>query len=359
MTARTSVTDKKGNPYTAGNTTVSFKPAYTNSFYYYTEDTPIYTDPDCKTPAIDVQPKTPYYYDLTYYDTNEADASGSLVPQHKHIEISIATKEEIDNVLKQNKKGEYYVPQKTLKGSYPQTLDEQVGPKESNTTGTAYRRIDFAWDLSNTTGLLFLGNNGKIGYNTTGSLKITKKVAKADPSYSPDAGTQFGIQVDLEGNGANGTYTYTIDGNASDSYKFKSGDVITLKNGQTAEIKGLPAGCQYTVVSRPRPAGYTSNIDAPAGVIAAGKVQDTAPVVTVTNTYEPSSYTLNGETNLSGKKVLSGRDWQSNDKFVFHLEALEPDNTPLPKNGDTDITRVELTHGEGHPGGHRSPVQLW
>lgn len=342
--------DKEGNPYTAGNTTVSFKPAYTNSFYYYTEDTPIYTDPDCQTPATDVQPKTPYYYDLTYYDTNKADASGSLVPQHDHIEISIATKEEIDKVLKQNKKGEYYVPQKTLKGSYPQTLDEQVGPKESNTTGTAYRRIDFAWDLSNTTGLLFLGNNGKIGYNATGSLKITKKVDKADPSYSPDAATQFGIQVDLEDNGANGTYTYTIDGNASDSYKFKSGDVITLKNGQTAEIKGLPAGCKYTVSEPTLPDGYTSSIDPSAGVIAAGKVQDTAPVVTVTNTYKPSSYILDGKTNLSGKKVLSGRDWQSNDKFVFHLEALEPDNTPLPKNGDTDLTRVELMPSEGTQG---------
>ena len=86
-------TDKEGNSYTAGNTTVSFKPAYTNSFYYYTEDTPIYTDPDCKTHATDVQPKTPYYYDLTYYDTTKADASGSLVLQHAPIEISIATKE--------------------------------------------------------------------------------------------------------------------------------------------------------------------------------------------------------------------------------------------------------------------------
>lgn len=351
--------DKEGNSYTAGNTTVSFKPAYTNSFYYYTEDTPIYTDPDCKIPATDVQPKTPYYYDLTYYDTNEADASGSLVPQHKHIEISIATKAEIDTVLKKNSNGEYYVPKKTLKGSYPQTLDEQVGPKESNTTGTAYRRIDFAWDLSNTTGLLFLGNNGKIGYNATGSLKITKKVDKADPSYSPDAGTQFGIQVVLEGNSANGTYTYTIDGNASDSYKFKSGDVITLKNGQTAEIEGLPAGCKYTVSEPTPPAGYTSSIDDPsAGVIAAGKVQDTAPVVTVTNTYEPSSYILDGETNLSGKKVLSGRDWQSNDKFVFHLEAFEPDNTPLPKNGDTDLTRVELMHSEGTQGGTEVPFNF-
>lgn len=346
-------TDAEGKPYTAGNTTASFVPAETNSFYYYTEDTLLYEDEACKTPAKNVKPNTPYYYDLPYYEVGKTDATGSLEELHSRIKISIATQKEINDTLDKNDDGVYYVPKGTLKGSYPQALDNQIGAKKENTTNTASRRIDFGWDNNYTIGRLYLGNNGKIGYNATGSLKITKKVAKPDPSYSPDAETQFRIQVDLEGNGANGTYTYTIDGNTSDSYTFKNGDVITLKNSQTAEIEGLPAGCEYTV-SEPAdtlPAGYTSSIDAPAGVIAAGKVQDTAPVVTVTNTYEPSSYTLNGETNLSGKKVLSGRDWQSLDKFVFRLEAFEPDNAPLPKNGDTDLTRVELMHSEGTPGG--------
>lgn len=341
-------TDDERNPYTAGDTTASFVPAETNSFYYYTEDTPLYEDKDCTRLAKNVQPNMPYYYDMPYYQTGIEDANGSLKLQHAHIKVSIATQEEINDTLKKDKDGLYYVPKGTLKGSYPQALDNQIGGKEENITNTASRRIDFGWDNNYTIGRLYLGNNGKIGYNATGSLKITKKVDKADPSYSPDAETQFDIKVVLEGNGANGTYTYTIDGNASDSYKFKSGAVITLKNGQTAEIEGLPAGCKYTVSEPTLPDGYTSSIDDPsAGVIAAGKVQDTAPVVTVTNTYEPSSYTLNGETNLSGKKVLSGRDWQSDDKFVFHLEALEPDNAPLPKDGDTDLTRVELMHREG------------
>lgn len=349
--------DKEGNSYTAGNTTVSFKPAYTNSFYYYTEDTPIYTDPDCKIPATDVQPKKSYYYDLTYYDTTKADASGSLVLQHAPIEISIATKEEIDKVLKKNSNGEYYVPKKTLKGSYPQTLDEQVGPKESNNTGTAYRRIDFAWDLSNTTGLLFLGNNGKIGYNTTGSLKITKVVTPTDSNYTPDSTTQFRILVNLEGVGANDIYKCTLNGQ---TFSFIRGSVITLKNGQTAEIKGLPAGCKYTVTEpTPLPAGYAlSTIENGAGTIKGGLAKDTAAVATVKNTYTPSSYTLNGETNLSGNKVLSGRDWQSRDKFVFHLEALKPDNAPLPKNGDTDITRVELTQSEVTQAGTAVPFNF-
>ena len=351
-------TDAEGKPYTAGNTTASFVPAETNSFYYYTEDTLLYEDEACKTPAKNVKPNTPYYYDLPYYEVGETDATGSLEELHSRIKISIATQKEINDTLRVNKDDVYYVPKGTLKGSYPQALDNQIGGKEPNFTNTASRRIDFGWDNNFTIGRLYLGNNGKIGYNTTGSLKIRKTVAKADPSYSPDAETPFRIQVALEGNGAGGNYTYTIDGNTSDPHSFASGGVITLKDGQTAEIEGLPAGCEYTVSEPTLPDGYTSSIDAPAGVIAAGKVQDTAPVVTVTNTYEPSSYTLNGKTNLSGKKVLSGRDWQSDDKFVFHLEALEPDNAPLPKDGDTDLTRVELMHREGTQGDTEVPFNF-
>ncbi len=355
-------TDAESKPYTAGNTTASFVPAETNSFYYYTEDTPLYEDEACKIPAKNVKPNTPYYYDLPYYETGIVDAKGSLEELHSRIKISIATQDEINDTLDKNDDGVYYVPKGTLKGSYPQALDNQLGGKEKNITNTASRRIDFGWDNNYTIGRLYLGNNGKIGYNTTGSLKITKKVAKADPSYSPNADTQFRIQVALEGNGAGGNYTYTIDGNASDSYTFKSGGVITLKDGQTAEIEGLPAGCNYTVSEPTLPAGYTSSIDAPAGVIAAGKVQDTAPVVTVTNTYAPSSYILDGETNLSGKKVLSGRDWQSLDKFVFYLEAISPANAPMPDGAYTSngksLVRVERTQSEGAPGGIEVPFNF-
>lgn len=345
-------TDAEGNPYTAGNTTASFVPAKTNSFYYYTEDTPLYEDKACTMPAKNVQPNTPYYYDMPYYQTDKVDANGSLEPQHAHIKVSFATQDEINDTL--NKKdGVYYVPKGTLKGSYPQALDNQLGGKEPNITNTASRRIDFGWDNNYTIGRLYLGNNGKIGYNATGSLKITKKVAKADPSYSPDAGTQFDIKVVLEGNGANGTYTYTIDGNASDPHPFTSGNVITLKNGQTAEIEGLPAGCKYTVSEPTPPDGYTSNIDAPAGVIAAGKVQDTAPVVTVTNTYKPSDVTLSGSTSLAGEKILNGRAWLASDQFDFQLEAVDAKNTPMP-----EVSLIQLKQSEGTAAGTHVPFHF-
>lgn len=337
-------TDAEGKPYTAGNTTASFVPAETNSFYYYTEDTLLYEDEACKTPAKNVKPNTPYYYDLPYYEVGETDATGSLEELHSRIKISIATQKEINDTLRVNKDDVYYVPKGTLKGSYPQALDNQIGGKEENTTNTASRRIDFGWDNNFTIGRLYLGNNGKIGYNTTGSLKIRKTVAKADPSYSPDAETPFRIQVALEGNGAGGNYTYTIDGNTSDPHSFASGGVITLKDGQTAEIEGLPAGCKYTVSEPTLPDGYTSHIDEASGVIAAGKVQDTAPVVTVTNTYEPSNAVLKGSTNLAGEKILNGRNWLQSDKFTFQLEAVSPKDAPMPATGDSkQVTQPEGT----------------
>lgn len=343
--------DAEDKPYTAGNTTASFVPAETNSFYYYTEDTLLYEDKACTTPAENVQPNTLYYYDMPYYETGKVDANGSLELQHAHIKVSIATQDEINDTLKVNKDGVYYVPKGTLKGSYPQALDNQIGGKEENITNTASRRIDFGWDNNYTIGRLYLGNNGKIGYNTTGSLKITKTVAKADPSYSPDADTQFRIQVDLEG--AGGTYTYTIDGNTSDTHQFTSGDIITLKDGQTAEIEGLPAGCKYTVSEPTPPDGYTSNIDAPAGVIAAGKVQDTAPVVTVTNTYKPSDAVLNGSTNLAGEKILNGRAWLASDQFDFQLEAVDAENTPMP-----EVSLIQLKQSEGTAAGTHVPFHF-
>ena len=346
-------TDAEGKPYTAGNTTASFVPAETNSFYYYTEDTPLYEDKACTKPAKNVQPNTLYYYDMPYYETGKVDAKGSLELQHAHIKVSIATQDEINDTLKVNKDDVYYVPKGTLKGSYPQALDNQIGGKEENITNTASRRIDFGWDNNYTIGRLYLGNNGKIGYNTTGSLKITKKVVKADPSYSPDAETQFRIQVDLEGNGANGTYTYTIDGNTSDPHSFTSGDVITLKNSQTAEIEGLPAGCEYTVSEPTLPDGYTSSIDAPTGVIAAGKVQDTAPVVTVTNTYKPSDVTLSGSTSLAGEKILNGRAWLASDQFDFQLEAVDAKNTPMP-----ELSLIQLKQSEGTAAGTHVPFHF-
>ena len=56
----------------SGNTTVNFTPASTNRFYFYTEDTYLYTDRDCKT-KLDKEPLSgeTYWYQRTYYDSTK------------------------------------------------------------------------------------------------------------------------------------------------------------------------------------------------------------------------------------------------------------------------------------------------
>ena len=52
-----------------GNTTASFVPSDANSFYYFTEDTPLYTDRECKQPLRTKEPTAgqAYYYKRSYY----------------------------------------------------------------------------------------------------------------------------------------------------------------------------------------------------------------------------------------------------------------------------------------------------
>ena len=65
---------------------------------------------------------------------------------------------------------------------------------------------------------------------------------QAADGLTPADNTAFTMQVNLTdsaGNALPGSYGYTVDGNAAGS--ITSGGTITLKNGQTAEIEGLPA----------------------------------------------------------------------------------------------------------------------
>ena len=84
------------------------------------------------------------------------------------------------------------------KGSLPSAIDNQLGDKDKNETGTADRRIDFQWNLTANEGVLYLGNNGKLTMNATGSLKVTKNVV-ADEGLHPKADAEFTMKFELAG----------------------------------------------------------------------------------------------------------------------------------------------------------------
>lgn len=323
------------NNGTVGDTTATFVPASSNSFYYHTVDAPLYEDKEFTTPVTKFETSKQYFYKLTYYEVKDDTTTQGT----KAVPMTITDENAVKDCIDYDKNGQAYIKKGTLKGSMPAALDSQLGAKKDangnpvNPTGTADRRIDFQWDLSSSTAHLYLGNNGRITYNAKGSLKI-KKVVNAAAGLTPDKNDTFTIKVDLMG--ADGSYKYTI--NDKDSGKtIKSGETLALKANEVAEIVGLPVGCTYTVTEPTVPAGYANvgiTPDNGTGKITTGLVNTTAPTVTVTNTYTPTAY----EAEFKGSKELSGRGWKDSDTFNFTLTASG--NAPMPAEGTNGNTKT-------------------
>lgn len=327
------------NNGTVGDTTATFVPASSNSFYYHTVNAPLYKDEACTIPVKNFETNTQYYYKLTYYQVNgDTTTQGT-----KAVPMTITDENAVKDCIDCDKNGQAYIKKGTLKGSMPAALDSQLGAKKDangdpvNPTGTAERRIDFQWDLSNNTAHLYLGNNGRITYNAKGSLKI-KKVVNTAAGLTPDKDDTFTIKVDLTG--ADGSYKYTI--NDEEKGTIKSGETLELKANDVAEIVGLPVGCTYTVTepTDKLPTGYAnvSIVDSGTGTITAGLVNTTAPTVTVTNTYTPTAF----EAEFKGSKNFVGRnEWLPTDKFDFTLTASG--NAPMPADVTTGNNTKTVT----------------
>ena len=262
---------------TIGSTTATFTPATSNSFYYHTEDTPLYTKEG--EPVTTFETGKTYYYKLNYLHQNPTNRDETLsktdmVPMH------IDTDKAVTECIGKNAAGQCYIKKGIKKGSLPSAIDSQLGDKDKekggNKTGTADRRIDFQWNLATNMGVLYLGNNGKLTMNATGSVKVNK-VVKADEGLNPSADTAFTMKFELAGNNvnANAEYKYTVTG-TEETKTIKNGGTFTLKNDETAEIKGLPVGSTYTITEQDLPAGYrqTSITGGGTGAVTAGTAQE-------------------------------------------------------------------------------------
>ena len=66
-----------------------------------------------------------------------------------------------------------------------------------------------------------------------------------------------------------------------------------------------------------------------------------------------------GEDSLKGEKVLTGRDWNSTDKFTFLLEAPEGSvGVPMPEGAIGGRATVEVTQPDGTPAGTPVPFNF-
>lgn len=331
-----------------GNTIANFEPSNDNIYYYFTSDTPIYTDEACTQCAHQVVAGNTYWYKYSYYEMTNA-GSGAVVEKEKVVSFDGADAEAIEGSIGVNSQGAYFKAG-TARLTY---LNELYKAKTSNDTGTAIDVLNPKWVGAGQVGA-YLGNNGKLTVDLPGTLAVTKQLEVpegysaddfANDSFEftinmPDAATKSFSAVVKNANGdkVGDAFTLTFDGEGKAKHD--------LKAGETLYVYGLAGGWNYTVTETER-AGFTPTGTDLTGAIAAGETVNAK----VVNTYSASG-TLEGAQGLAGKKILTGRDWKSTDKFTFVLKPAEGSvDAPMPEGISQGMARVEVTQPEGTPEG--------
>ncbi len=326
-----------------GNTIANFEPSNDNIYYYLTSDTPIYTNEACTQRAHQVVAGNTYWYKYSYYEMTNA-GSGAVVEKEKVVSFSGDDAEAIEGSIGVDSQGAYF-KSGTARLTY---LNELYKAKTSNDTGTAIDVLNPKWVGAGQVGA-YLGNNGKLTVGLPGTLAVTKQLEVpegysaddfANDSFEftinmPDAATKSFSAVVKNANGdkVGDAFTLTFDGGGKAKHD--------LKAGETLYVYGLAGGWSYTVTESDR-AGFTQAGTDLTGAIAAGETVNAK----VVNTYSASGK-LEGAQDLAGKKILTGRDWKSTDKFTFVLKPAEGSvDVPMPEGTSQGMARVEVTQSE-------------
>lgn len=327
-----------------GSTIANFEPSNDNIYYYFTSDTPIYTDEACTQRAHQVVAGNTYWYKYSYYEMTNA-GSGAVVEKEKVVSFDGADAEAIEGSVGVNSQGAYFKAG-TARLTY---LNELYKAKTSNDTGTAIDVLNPKWVGAGQVGS-YLGNNGKLSVDLPGTLAVTKQLEVSD-GYSandfandsfeftinmPDAATKSFSAVVKNANGDKVGDAFTLQFNDAGEAKH------SLKAGETLYVYGLDGGWSYEVSEADR-VGFAQEGTGLEGVIVAGQTANAKMV----NAYSASG-TLEGAKGLAGEKVLTGRDWKNTDKFVFVLKPAEGSvDAPMPEGASQGMARVEVTQPEG------------
>lgn len=338
-----------------GSTIANFEPSNDNIYYYFTSDTPIYTDEACTQRAHQVVAGNTYWYRYSYYEMTNA-GSGAVEEKEKVVRFDGADAEAIEGSIGVDSQGAYFKAG-TVRLTY---LNELYKAKTSNDTGTAIDVLNPKWVGAGQVGS-YLGNNGKLSVDLPGTLAVTKRLEVPD-GYSandfandsfeftinmPDAATKSFSAVVKNANGQQLGDAFTLQFNVAGEAQH------SLKAGETLYVYGLDGGWSYEVSEADR-AGFTPAGTDLTGAIVAGQTVNAK----VVNTYSASGK-LEGAQVLKGEKVLTGRSWNSTDKFTFLLEAPEGSvDVPMPEGAIGGRATVEVTQPDGTPAGTPVPFNF-
>lgn len=282
--------------------------------------------------------------------------SGTVEEKEKVISFDGADAEAIEGSIGVNNQGAYFKAG-TARLTY---LNNLYKAKDNNATGTANDVLNPKWVGAGQVGA-YLGNNGKLSVDLPGTLAVTKELKVPDGYSANDfADDSFEFTVAMP-DAANKSFSAVVK-NANGE---QQGDAFTLKfdeegkashhlkAGETLYVYGLAGGWNYTVTESDRD-GFTQAGTGLTGTITAGGTANAK----VVNTYSASG-TLKGEDSLKGEKVLTGRSWNSTDKFTFLLEAPEGSvGVPMPEGAIGGRATVEVTQPDGTPAGTPVPFNF-
>ncbi len=337
------------NLYNSGNgdTTATFAPSDGNKFYYYTQDTNLYTDQNCTQRATtwNINSYDTLYYSEPYWQITSGN-SAQEVPQG----IAINRDDQDWSKMTSDRQGNYYIPAGTQRLDRPASLNAD---KTDNTTGTAETVLTPNWEG---TGVAqHLGNNGKITYDLPGKLEIKKSVDWGNASDDTKANqNSFEFTVNFNGDETlEGSFAYDLYASGEEpesSGTVADGGTITLKAGQRTVIKGLPANTTFTVTeTEANKNGFTTTdiVTAdPSNNTTDGKASGTIvggsqQTVSFQNNYKADKpVKLSTKTDLKVNKNLTGRDWRETDEFSFQITQID---NGAPAVQMDDPAKVEIT----------------
>lgn len=339
-----------------GDAVATFEPAAGNSYYYFRQDTPIYTDEACTVPAKSVESGSTYYYKHNYY----AVENGKPVAKTEQVSFPGDAAEKVEGAIGKDRTGACYLKSGTPRLTY---INELHKVKTDNPTATAKDVLNPKWSgigqsAAQTLINAYLGNNGKLSVDVPGTLTVTKRLKLPDGYNADDfANESFEFTIamqDAVGKSFNAVVKDANGQQQGDKFVLAFGQdgqaKHFLKPGETLYVYGLSAGWNYKVSETPR-AGFTAEAAGAEGKIAAGQTS----AVTFTNAYAASG-TLDGETYLKGEKVLTGRDWLA-DTFVFIMKdadtsveaPMPPTNTLGASKGEARVTVTSKDAKDGVP----------